>query len=298
ELEAQGVTTFVELGPAGVLSGLVPQAVARPDAVVAVPTGRTGRPEAEVLTGALGTLYTRGVAVDWRAFFDGSGARAVDLPTYAFQHRRYWLLPDPDDAAAAAPRRGPAGVRAEERGSEEEAGAPTLAERLAVLSEPERERYLLDTVTAMVASVLGHDPVGITSDRPFQELGFDSLTGVELRNRLSAATGADLPPTLVFDYPNPAALAAYLLVETAPRPVDPVRAVHDVLDRFEGTLAELPPDEEARSGISVRLRALLAELSGPQSAPATVESLPTPLTAASTDEIFDFIDTQLGRAAG
>ncbi len=299
ELEAQGVTTFVELGPAGVLSGLVPQAVARPDAVVAVPTGRTGRPEAEVLTGALGTLYTRGVAVDWRAFFDGSGARTVALPTYAFQHRRYWLLPDPDDAAAAAPRRGPAGVRAEERGSEEEAGAPTLAERLAVLSEPERERYLLDTVTAMVASVLGHaDPAGITPDRPFQELGFDSLTGVELRNRLSAATGADLPPTLVFDYPNPAALTAYLLVETAPRPVDPVRAVHDVLDRFEGTLAELPPDEEARSGISVRLRALLAELSGPQSAPATVEALPTPLTAASTDEIFDFIDTQLGRAAG
>ncbi|MEU9291866.1 SDR family NAD(P)-dependent oxidoreductase, partial [Streptomyces sp. NPDC048275] len=86
----------------------------------------------------------------------------------------------------------------------------------------------LELVLKAAAEVLGYpDPALIDADRPFSELGFDSLTAVELRNRLSAASGRRLPATLVFDHPSPAALAAELAGSDTPRSAESVAAVSD-----------------------------------------------------------------------
>ncbi|EFL26031.1 modular polyketide synthase [Streptomyces himastatinicus ATCC 53653] len=100
-LEARGVTTYVELGPDGVLTAMAQECIT--DTAAFVPALRKDRPEAEALTNALARLYVRGLAPDWEAFFAGTGARKVGLPTYAFQRSRYWVdaLLNLDEVASA-----------------------------------------------------------------------------------------------------------------------------------------------------------------------------------------------------
>ncbi|MFB7614233.1 type I polyketide synthase [Kitasatospora sp. NPDC056181] len=101
-LEEAGVTRYLELGPDGILSGMAPACLDRPGDALIVPALRKGRDEAPVLLAALAALFEAGVDVDWTALFDGTGARRTDLPTYAFQHERFWLdaAADLSDAAA------------------------------------------------------------------------------------------------------------------------------------------------------------------------------------------------------
>ncbi len=92
----------------------------------------------------------------------------------------------------------------------------SLITRLASTPESQRRRVTLDLVRAEVATVLGHSSAEeIEADRAFSELGFDSLTAIELRNRLIAASGVQLPATLAFDYPSSAALSEYLLQQVS-----------------------------------------------------------------------------------
>ncbi|MFJ4851142.1 SDR family NAD(P)-dependent oxidoreductase, partial [Streptomyces sp. NPDC088733] len=89
-LEAAGVTTYLELGPDGILSAMAQECLTTEGAAFA-PALRSSRPEAETVTGALGLVHVRGGRVDWEAYFAGTGARLVNLPTYAFQQERYWI---------------------------------------------------------------------------------------------------------------------------------------------------------------------------------------------------------------
>ncbi|MEU7039330.1 SDR family NAD(P)-dependent oxidoreductase [Streptomyces sp. NPDC046237] len=106
------------------------------------------------------------------------------------------------------------GGAGEEQAAEE--GLTAYAVGLAGFSPARRERALLDLVRRQVADVLGHQGVaGIAARSGFADLGFDSLTAVEIRGRIAAATGLGLPNSMIFDYPTPAALAAHLSEEIA-----------------------------------------------------------------------------------
>ena len=103
------------------------------------------------------------------------------------------------------------GPPARRQASTASSDSDTLARHLSALTTPEQHHHLLTLIQAQAATTLGHPgPAGISPAQPFKDLGFDSLTAIELRNRLAAATSLQLPATLTFDYPTPAALATFL----------------------------------------------------------------------------------------
>ncbi|MGW7090471.1 type I polyketide synthase, partial [Streptomyces sp. NPDC054871] len=108
--------------------------------------------------------------------------------------------------------------------------AGALAQELTALPETDRHRRLLDLVRSNVAAVLGHhSPEAIDAQRPFKDLGFDSLTAVELRNRLTGTTSLRLPATLIFDHPTPQALTTHLLNQLLNTPLQTTATTHTTL---------------------------------------------------------------------
>ncbi|WP_436764170.1 type I polyketide synthase, partial [Streptosporangium sp. V21-05] len=226
-LAAEGVSTFVEIGPGAVLSAMGQQCLPPDSGALFVTTLRDGRPEPLTAALALAALRAGGAEVNAEALFPG--ARRVPLPTYAFQRTRHWLTDTaPPPPAAAGSGSGSGSDRADD--------TRPLAGRLAGLAGPEREQVLLDLVRTCVALVLGHATTAtVDAGTAFKALGFDSYSAVELRNRLNTATGLTLPTSLLFDYPTPAGLAAFLRTELAGDPAGsaPVPAVERAVGHDE-----------------------------------------------------------------
>ncbi|MFH9085727.1 type I polyketide synthase [Streptomyces sp. NPDC017673] len=184
-------------------------------------------------------------------------------------------------------RRGPAGPA-------DTNAADGFAEKLAGLTGGERERALQELVCGQAAAVLGY--AGADAVEPttaFRDLGFDSLTSVDLRNRISGAAGVPLPATLIFDYATPAALAKYLGTELAGADTS-VDSVLADLDRVAARLGDLTAEDIEQGRITARLQSLLGDLNKTLGQDAA--ALAGRLEEASADDVFAFIDNELGSA--
>jgi pimaricinolide synthase PimS1 len=296
-----GVTTFVEVGPDGALSVMARSCVP-PDRgdLAFVPLLRADRPDVQALVSALAQVHAHGVNVDWRAFFAGSDARRIDLPTYAFQRKRYWVETAAGPAGPSpSAGNGTEGSAGQEPAGGEVAGQPlrsSPAGQLTGLPTAEQDRLLLELVRGEAALVLGHTGVdAVDARRTFKDLGFNSLSAVELRDRLTVATGLVLPDTLVFDYPLPAALAQYIREQlTGDGELDSIRSVHMELAKLEESLSRISPDNADRGMITTRLEGLLRSWRGAEDA-NEIAAADDDIQAATDDEMIEIINNELGR---
>ncbi|MFF8830391.1 SDR family NAD(P)-dependent oxidoreductase [Streptomyces sp. NPDC015131] len=167
-----------------------------------------------------------------------------------------------------------------------------LAERLTGLDGEEQRKLLLDFVRDQVGTVLDHPaPRTIDVRRGLLDLGFDSLTAVELRNRLNTATGLRLPSTLVFDHPTVHAVAGHLWDELVGELPDPVQAALDALEAALSAAGVTPDGDGPADTYATRLRGLLRTVDGgADGAPDD-----TDLGLATDDELFAALDNELGR---
>ncbi|WP_433511947.1 type I polyketide synthase [Nonomuraea sp. CA-143628] len=227
----------------------------------------------ELFDGALDASEPLVVATRWEAAGLRARAEAGDLPSML-----RGLVRAPRRTVGAAP----SGA----------GGAGALTERLAGLTEANARRQVTDLVRGHVAAVLAHGSAdAVDVDRAFNELGFDSLTAVELRNRLNSDTGLRLPATLVFDHPTVTALAEHLYKTLAPAAPSPEDTLRGALERVETMLTSANGDAEAIRGklVTILQSALTRLGAGPNDGDGVVEKI----DSASDEEIFALIDNAL-----
>jgi acyl carrier protein len=177
-----------------------------------------------------------------------------------------------------------------------------LATRLQGLSPEQRHHQLVELVCTNAATVLGRSIADIEAQLPFQDLGFDSLTAVELRNRIKTATGLTLSPNLIFDFPTPAALAEHVDEQLSSVTAGAPAGEPDQLARFNDIARELQtlvnqpnwtPDDKTRLG--ARIQAILSELETPPPlTPNEAHTIDDDITTATERELFAILDDDFG----
>ena len=196
--------------------------------------------------------------------------------------------------------------------------AGSFAERLAQAPLAERERVVHQFVLAQAASVLGHASAdAVDAGMSFSDLGFDSLASVELRNRLGAAVGMQLPVTLAFDHPTPGALASHLHEQLSMTPSETLPNVEFDFEELATMLSSLSAEQALETGIAARLREVFSgwmispaatdsELQGGERSSADAahrhddpfstggELGDDELSAAADEQIFELIDREFG----
>jgi acyl transferase domain-containing protein len=200
ELRGSGIDTFVEIGPGTTMTAMVADCLAGESAASSVPAVKHDAAESASLIAALGACYERGVAVRWTSVLgDGPVADPSTLPTYPFQHERYWFArphasttPPPETATPAQ--------------------SPDRPEEPALGGIPEEQRpeALRELVRDCVADVLGHPSGELAPDEALTDVGLTSFGALEIVNRLKAALGVTVAPSALFEHPTVDALAARL----------------------------------------------------------------------------------------
>lgn len=203
-----GASRFIEVGPGGGLTSLIEASLADAQ-IVSVPTLRKDRPEPVSVMTAAAQGFVSGMGLDWASVFSGYWPKRVELPTYAFQHQKFWLAPAPSVSDPTA-----AGQIGASDGGAELLASSGFAARLAGRSADEQLAAAIEVVCEHAAAVLGRDgAAGLDAGQAFADSGFNSLSAVELRNRLTAVTAVTLPATAIFDHPTPTELAQYLITQ-------------------------------------------------------------------------------------
>lgn len=227
-----GASRFIEVGPGGGLTSLIEASLADAQ-IVSVPTLRKDRPEPVSVMTAAAQGFVSGMGLDWASVFSGYRPKRVELPTYAFQHQKFWLAPAPSVSDPTA-----AGQIGASDGGAELLASSGFAARLAGRSADEQLAAAIEVVCEHAAAVLGRDgAAGLDAGQAFADSGFNSLSAVELRNRLTAVTAITLPATAIFDHPTPTELAQYLITQidghgssaaAAANPAERIDALTDV----------------------------------------------------------------------
>jgi acyl carrier protein len=215
---------------------------------------------------AAGTTALTIASIDWARF----------IPTFTAARPAPLLAGLPENSQPAA--------------ADKAAAAPLVAE-LAGATAAQRNQILLRHVQTQAAATLGlPSPAAVPAQKPFQELGIDSLTAVQLRNQLNASTGLQLPTTVVFDRPTPQELAGYLHTRLEGHGAPTEGTILAELAKWEAACASGQVDAAARRRIAVRMRSLATSWSdGPAANGRDLET-------ATADDMFALISEEFGKS--